>query len=76
MELPFKRFLCDLPADPEPAVSQWLDQAKRLARHAFSEAASGAMGNSARELKARVTAERYMNWGLSKITLEPEGGDA
>lgn len=76
LELPFKRFLCDLPRNPEQSVSQWLDQAKRLARRTLSEAASGAMGNDARELKARVVAERYMNRQLSMITLEPEGGDA
>jgi len=76
LELPFKRFLCSLPKNPEQAVSQWVDRAKRLARRAFSQAASDAMGNSARELKARVTAERHINRELSRITLEPKGGDA
>jgi len=76
LELPFKRFLCDLPQDPEPAVAGWVAEAKRLARRTFDAAAADAMGGSARELKARVTAERHMNQSLAKITLEPEGGDA
>jgi len=75
LELPFKRFLCDLPKNPEPAVAQWLDQAKWQARRAFGEAASSAMGNGARELRARVAAEGYLKNQLAKITVEPEGGD-
>ncbi|MBE3098804.1 MAG: type I-E CRISPR-associated protein Cse1/CasA [Planctomycetes bacterium] len=79
LELPFKRFLADLPARGEAGVRDWLEEVCVTARRAFHRAAENSMGLGARELKARVEAERYLNARLHAIQQqvpEPQGGDA
>jgi CRISPR system Cascade subunit CasA len=79
LELPFKRFLADLPAQGEAGVRAWLEEVCVTARRAFHRAAENSMGLGARELKARVEAERNLNarlYGIQQQVPEPEGGDA
>jgi len=76
LELPFKQFLRDLPADGEEATRRWVKRAKREAVATLSEAARHALRPGHRELRARVAAEGYLKSQLSEITLESEGGDA
>jgi CRISPR system Cascade subunit CasA len=79
LELPFKRFLADLPTRGEVGVGEWIEEVCVTARRAFHRAAENSMGLGARELKARVEAERNLNARLRRIQQqvpEPEGGDA
>lgn len=79
LELPFKRFLADLPTRGEVGIREWIKKVCVTAHRAFHRAAENSMGLGARELKARVEAERNLNARLRRIQQqvpEPEGGDA
>jgi CRISPR system Cascade subunit CasA len=66
LEVPFRRFVEDLPGDAETARNTWRGVVLKTAREAFSEAAAG-IGDPIRGLKAVVKASGLLEWRLKEI---------
>jgi hypothetical protein len=76
LELPFRRFLTELPDGGDAAVRAWVQRVAREARDAFRHAAVNSLALSARELRARVQAEEHLSGKLAAILRKTEGGGA
>jgi CRISPR system Cascade subunit CasA len=69
LELPFYRFLDQLPRQPETALNRWESEIHRAALRAFDQTAILA-GSSIRALKASAKAHQQLLAGLKRV-LEP-----
>ena len=66
LEIPFYRFLDQLPEAPQVAVQRWKDDLRMAVRGAFEKIVS-MNGNNAKALKASAKAQAQLNAGLKKI---------
>jgi CRISPR system Cascade subunit CasA len=76
LDLPFRKLMDGLGMSPEAALEEWRETVVLMARRAFHSASDNCLGRGARELKARVEAERALNTMLWKLEPMPlmEGG--
>jgi hypothetical protein len=69
MELPFKDFLSRLSDEPEAAMTDWLETARKKALQAFEAASDCCLSRGPRELCARVKAGRILGFRLRELNL-------
>jgi len=67
LEIPFRQFIQDLPAEPKTAQMAWQEMVIKTARTAF-EQATASIDDPTRGLKAVVLARRSLERGLSRFT--------
>jgi CRISPR system Cascade subunit CasA len=68
LDIAFDEFLARLPHDTTPAVSSWADSLAEAAFQAFESTAAPAI--SGRDLRSRVSAERWLRARISKLVKE------